>query len=729
MAHKLFNKLVAIFLAIVLFTALLEGMAVGTTSVSAAEINGCVKKASSSKYNLYVNEETLALVIEDKETGAYMESSPSYDDEKSNKTWWGAMNSPVVITMISGSDDTKQAEMMFDKVNKKVTYTDTGFTADIYWTKYQFGVTLEVSLTDDGLVVRVPDSSIREDNTEKFMIGTIALYPYMGVSYLDSKEGYMLVPDGNGALIYLDDKEQRYNSGFSYLIYGTDVGFDELKVESLLWSKHKIINDSEQIMAPVFGIAHTADQIAYLAVVEDGAMRAEINCVPNGVSVDYNRAFARFIERKLYTQPTSNNSTAGSLHLTEADRAHSDLQVRYIFLSQDEADYSGMAAAYREYLLDNNLIAKGDAGYNTRVDFLGSDREEWVIGTSAVVMTRVSDIRDIYDDLKARGVDGIFSVYKGWQKGGIWRLPITKFKVDSKLGKKNELSGLISDAEEEGISLYLYDEALRINPDEFNTVFNVVKKINKRKYEELTHKDVYKTFNYVTPEKASENLKTFAGKLQADGVKNLCVAGITNELFSYSYSGTAYTRYDTGKTYADAVSKLDESMNLVLEQPFAYMWKNTEAFLDMPLYTSSYIYEDEFVPFLSMVLKGVMPQYSEYVNFEANKQEFFLKMIEAGVFPSFYITKESSSELIYTNSSNIYSSQYDAYADTIEAYAGELSEIAGYVGDATVKQHDIDGGLRRIEYTNGVVIYINYGEEPVIADGSELASMSYRVVR
>ena len=37
----------------------------------------------------------------------------------------------------------------------------------------------------------------------------------LGYSYLDEKEGYMLLPDGNGALIYLDDKEGRFNTGYT----------------------------------------------------------------------------------------------------------------------------------------------------------------------------------------------------------------------------------------------------------------------------------------------------------------------------------------------------------------------------------------------------------------------------------------------------------------------------------------------------------------------------------
>ena len=65
----------------------------------------------------------------------------------------------------------------------------------------------------------------------------------------------------------------------------------------------------------------------------------------------------------------------------------------------------------------------------------------------------------------------------------------------------------------------------------------------------------------------------------------------------------------------------------------------------------------------SIVLKGVMPMYSEYVNFEANKKEFFLKMVETGTFPSFYITKESSSDLVNTNSSDIYSSSAEETPD------------------------------------------------------------------
>lgn len=726
------RKIISLFLAINLILLLLPDtwlMGIGTTlkAQAAGEINGHSLIAENDNLALYMNEEDLSVVVEDKATGAYMESSISYDDGKNNNTWLGAMRSALVLTLINQNDDTKQADLLNDDVTKNIQYTDNGFTAEVYWKTYKIGMTLEVSLLEDGLMARVADESIKEDG-DKYFIGTIAIYPYMGTSYLDDKEGYLFVPDGNGALIYLDDKEGRFNSGYSSMIYGNDVGFTESSATSFLWDRFEMVTEAEQIIAPVYGIAHTDDRIAYLAVVEEGAMRATIEAHPNGVSVDYNRAYAKFIERRLYTQPTSNNSTGGSLHLSEAERSHSDLQIRFLFMSGDKANYAGMANAYRNYLINNGTLSVQPNSYRTRIDFMGTERESWVIGTTAVVMTTVEDIREIYADLSGENVTDIFTVYKGWQDGGLYNIPITKYKADSKIGGTGDLTKLIKDVQNDGIEFYLYSDALRINPDEQNATFNVVKKINKRRFEEDTYQDVYETMLYLTPERSNALLNKFISSYTKKDVNNLCISGLSNTLFSWNYSGNVYTRYECGAKYADTIAAVKEKTNLVLEQPFAYLWQDTKAFIDMPLYTSSYIYEDESVPFLSIVLKGVIPVYSEYVNFEANKQEFFLKMVETGTYPSFYITKESASELIYTNSCDIYSSEYDVYKSTIAEYSQALKELNNKVSGAFIIKHEImDNGVTVVTYSNGVTVYVNYNSYAETVDGHTIDAMSYEV--
>ena len=687
------------------------------------------KVAENDKFRLYVNEESLALVVEDKATGKYMESSPSYNDGRNNKTWTAYLNSALILTMIKGNDDTKQADLIRDDVTKKITYTEDGFEAKVYWNKYKFGMTLKVALTENGVTAHVPDDSIVEDG-EEYMIGTVCIYPCMGLSYLDYNEGYMLIPDGNGALIYLTDKEGRFNTGFTSVVYGDDAGFSDTSSANLLWNRYQMITEANRIIAPVWGIAHTDDQMAYLAVIEEGAERASIEANPNGVTLDYNRAYAKFTLRKLYTQPTSNNTSSGSFHLVETDRSHSDLKIQFLFLTGEHANYAGMANAYREYLLANGTLSVlEDNEFRTRVDFLGTEREEFIIGTKAVVMTTVDDIYEIYEDLKEAGVTDILSVYKGWQKGGLWNIPITTYKADNKIGGTKKLTQLMQDAEEAGIAFYLYNEALRINPDEQNATFNTIKKINKKKYEEYTYKDVYEKMAYLTPARSNTLLNKFANSYLQQGVDRLCVAGITNTMFSYSYGGKFYSRFDCADSYKETLAALDEKLSLVLEQPSAYLWSDMEAFLDMPMYASDYIYEDESVPFLSLVLKGVVPVYSEYVNFEANKEEFFLKLIETGTYPSFYVTKESSADLIYTNSSDVYSSQYTVYKNEIVEYSKELAAVDEAVEGAVITGHEIlANSVRVVTYSNGVKIYLNYSKNSQTVDGHSLEGMSYKVV-
>lgn len=684
--------------------------------------------AESDTYKMHFYEPRLSVILENKETGAIIEStlSDEKDDGTSNGAWQGYMKSAVVITAISGINDTLQVDLLNNEHTKEVTYTENGFSAKLYFPKYEFGLTLEAYLEGDQFVVNVPDESIVEYKADNY-IGSITLYPFMGYTYLGDTEGYMLIPDGNGALISLDDKEGRYISGFSQMIYGSDAGFREVVTQSLLWERYDTVVDVNQVIAPIFGMAHTEDEIAYLAVVENGEKRAYIEAQPNGATVAYNRCFARFILRTIYVQPL-NQSNSGTVKTAEKDRMHSDLTVRYMLLSGDAANYSGMAVAYRDYLLDNDLVTVKDTSYNTRVDFLGSEQEEFLMGTTSVVMTTTDNIKEMYAQLQTAGVENVLTIYKGWQKGGLYSLPISSYKADGAIGGTTALTELIKDSAEDGYDIYLYNDALRINARTNLTTFDAMKMINKRTFSEDLHEEVYDVFYYLLPTKTQEKLNSLVTSYTKKGVGNLAIAGVSNTMFSYSSKGSYYDRAYTAGVYADVLASVDESTNLILEQPFAYLWNNTDAFLDMPLGSSEYMYVDEDVPFLSMVLKGILPMYSDYVNFEADKTEFFLQMVESGVYPSFYLTYENSSALIYTNSSDLYSTQFDIYKNTLVEYDAMLRAVAKQVEGAFIMSHEkIADDVVKVTYDNGVVIYVNYSEYAVTVDGVEIDALSYKV--
>ncbi|MCR5167599.1 MAG: hypothetical protein K6C13_10365 [Oscillospiraceae bacterium] len=688
-----------------------------------------VQVAESENYRLWYYEPRFSVRLEDKNTGAVIESTVSdeKDDGKNNASWTGYMKSGIVINAIVGTQNTYQADLINVPNEITTSYTDNGIYAVIsFKDKYQFEIGVEVTLDGDDLTVRIPDESIKE-NKDGTYINTISIFPFFGYTYLDEQNGYMLVPDGNGALIYLDNKEGRYSTGFSGLIYGADDGLTSRTAVSTLWEKYETVTDSNSVLAPVFGMAHLDDRAAYLGIVESGDERCSIEVVPNGVMVDYNRCFARFLLRDVFVQPL-NQSNSGTVPAVEQDRLHSDLCVRYRLLSGDEADYSGMANAYRSFLLDSGRLVKRDTSYMTRVDLLGTEREEFLMGTAAVTMTTADQAGDILEDLRTAGVQSILTVYKGWQKGGLYNVPITSFRADSHIGGNAALKSLMRDEAQKGSRIYLYDDAVSVNSDTHSTTYNVMKMVNKRTFKNEVNGEVYDTFYYLMPGRTGTNLSRFADAAANAGTGSIALSGMTGTLFSYSSKGSYYSRTDTMDIYEDAAAAAAEKCSLLTETPNAYLWKYSDAFLDMPLSSSDYLYLDRDIPFLSMVLKGIVPTYSEYVNFEANKTENFLRMAESGVYPSFYVAAEDSSKLIYTNSSDLYSLEYSSYRDTIAEYDAALRALAEKTKDSFIVSHEIyDNGLVKVTYDNGTSVYVNYSDTALDGDGISVDAQSYAV--
>lgn len=699
--------------------------ALSTGSVDTGkELNGHYLVAANDGYELYLKKENLSIIVKDVVTGSIMESTVLDDDGQSNAAWTGFLQSGVNVEM-QVSNTTQQKKVDLSGAQIDVQLVPGGFTASIDYTQYELGFDLTVLLYDDGSIeATIPESSIYE-NSETNKIGNIYLFPMLGNTRLGEMDGYMLLPDGNGALIYLNDKEGRYSSAYTQKVFGTDIGITESFVLSLFWGEYETINESEYVLAPVYGMVHEGSGMAYLAVITNGAEGATIEAYPNGAYTAYNWITAKFLKRTIYNEPTSNS---GGSVVKVTDRLGYDISVRFFFTRNEEANYAGLANRYRDYLLENGDLVPKEDSFRLRADFLGTDRENWMFTTKAVTMTTTDDIREIYAELKEEGVTDLFTLYKGWQDGGICNLPVDSYDADGAVGGTRDLTKLMKEAADAGIAFYLYTDALRANPDTTNTTFNVIKKIDTRLYSEDTYKEVYETMHYLTPERTNELVNNLVTDMAKKDVKNLALTGITNTMFSFRYSGKNYDRFYTAEMQASLMQNISERTNLVLEEPIETYWKYTDAIVDMPVKDSDYIFTDESVPFLSIVFKGILPMYSDYVNFEANKNEFFLKLVETGIYPSFYLTMEDSTDLYYTNSNDLYSSKYSVYKESVIEYYSVLKQFNELVAGATINAHTIgEDGTVTVSYSNGAVVTVDYNNDSFTVAKNGSTVMDYKV--
>ena len=690
------------------------------------ELDGHHLVAANDSYELYLYEPALSIIVKNTKTGAVMESTVR-DEERLgsvNETWKGFLQSGIVVEL-QEETNTMQRKLGIEGSGAQVSVEmiPGGFRAKLDYPTQELGFEAEVKLYDDGSITAcIPESSIYE-NADNKKIGNIYVFPLLGSSRLGEKEGYMFVPDGNGALIYLDDKDGRFDSGYVQKVYGSDIGVGESYVLSLLWDSYETHNDAEMILAPVYGMVHTDDEMGYLAIIESGDEEASIYATPNGAYSDYNWITAAFRKCTTYIQPTSNS---GGSVTKVTDRIKYDINVRYMFVDGADANYTGLAKRYRDYLIEKDELVKVEDDFKVRLDFLGLDVENWMLWKKDAPVTTVDNIREIYADLESEGVTDILSIYKGWQDGGIFDLPVTSYDVDSSIGGARELSKLMDECEGKNIDFYLFTDGVRANTETGNTTFDTVKKMDKRLYTEDTYQNVYREFVYWTPQKSLQNLQLLQKNFVKKGVNKIALSEIGNTMFTYTMGDTMQTRLVSKYLYGEALRQISENMDLMLEAPVQCYWQYAKAIVDMPIADSDYIYTDQSVPFLSIALKGILPMYGDYVNFEANEREYFLKLVETGIYPSFYLTYENPSELIYTNSSDVYTAQYSVYRDQILNYYDELSEVSERTKGSMIVNHEItDTGVTIVTYDNGVKLYINYDETERKAEDVTVPALSY----
>ena len=671
----------------------------------------------NDRFKLELDEETMAIRVTDKASGLEYLSGQDYTE--GNNTWNGFCSSGISLEFYSGNTTMPSTVSVSNtEVVKEIAYYKDGFDANLNFRDYGFRMQLQVRLTDGGVNVRVPGGSIQEGND--YFLGAVWLYPMMGSTLPEEEEGYMVIPEGPGAIINLKDNEGKYKNPYSKRIYGENIGVDALDVNIY---NEPVVTEPEEIRIPVFGMVYSEREGGFLGVASEGEYNAELVAYPNGVITPYNWIAIKFHIRDVYQKQTARSFGSPSY---EEQGDIRDLGMEYLFVEGKEADYIGLANAYQDYLVKNGTLTAQEDDYEVKLDFFGADSEKWLIFDSIVPMTTVSDMEDILTDLMQESVTDILPVYIGWQEdGATLNYGSSDVGIESKLGSRGQLSNLAKELEEKGITLTLQQELLLANSSRlYNTTRDVVKGISQVIVHKPTYQRLFEEMYYQTPVRSKALIdgleKQYGGKVNA-----VSISGISNTLFSYYSGGSVYTRGDCAAQHHSILENLGfEKVGMI--SPNVYLWDIVTQYYDIPMTTSDYDYIESEIPFLQTVLRGYVPYWAPYTNFQSNEEAFFLKLLEYGAYPSFLLTEESPIELRNTNSSYIYTSEYSLMRDKILAWDSKLKEALGQIEGAGIQEHRIlDTDVVMTEYKNGICVYVNYSKEDYVYQDIVIPALSY----
>ena len=581
-------------------------------------------------------------------------------------------------------------------------YLDGDFTLEqmIQFGLVELGVafTLNITLNETGITAEIPFHSIVETETDWTTLSSIIVFPALGATFMESVPGYMIIPDGIGTLIRYEDNERRFRTPYEAPIYGSNVG--------LAARRRSMAN--YPITMPIFGAVHGVRQNAFIGIIESGDFNARLMAYPNGANnLDYNLIFPKFDYKQRYRQSFTRDGADGARRV--ADTSYADVIVHYHFLDNNQAHYTGVAEAYRNYLIEQGSLDRNETTQSQiplHISLLMADSTNRFIGQSLIQMTSVDAAKRIYNDLYDAGLTHQLLSLKGWNQGGYSGHYPAPVNFERRLGRERDFIDFIAHVAQDN-RVYLVNNYIQATNATSRVSYrnDVALGVNRFKIVDTFDNFVYPERYKLYPDSATTFALEDINDYQALDV-HVLHEGVGSMLFSY-YRRNTFTREDT----YEALKPLFEAYanQAGYAYPNAYIYPYTDTVFNMPLFNSQLKYFDDLIPLLPLVLSGHMEMYSRYLNFNSLGREQLLAMIDFGIYPSYIISDARASDLRGSDVEHFYTTRYDHWRESIIHEYEFINDALRHVMHAVIVDRVVlDTGVVSVHYDNGVHITINY---------------------
>ncbi len=598
-----------------------------------------------------------------------------------------------------------------------------------------FTVALDWTLDGDSVVCSVPPELIEERGGG--MIYRIQLAPYFAAAGLD-ETGYMVVPNGSGSLIRFNNGKQS-NAMYSQYVYDMDlVDAEYTKTQNL-----------QSVRLPLFAICREASTV--LATIEEGAAFANITADVSGRNNSYNNVFTIFTIRGDEKLAMFGAGETADMPIVESDFYDHPMTVRYTFLPPEYTGYAGVANFYRERLIEEGVLTvKAEGGdIPFYYDVIGGVKETaHTVGVQHLrvsPMTTFEQAGQMAETLSGLGVTHQVMNFQGWMNGGYYHDVADRVTVLRQLGGKGDLMALAE-------TMQTYGEFY------VDVAFQNVTWISKR-YNVNAESSRYYGAGYAVSlgEVHPTNLRRTGSLGYGENLYDLLspkflphyVGGFINAIRGYSDTIGISLRDMGYELHADKkrteVINREEALDVVVSQMDAllatgrplmisggndYALPGVRHILGAPMSATEYFIVDETIPLYQMIVHGCVDYTGKALNTYVtdNTQRVLLEMVEYGASPRYIFTWEAATEMKYTGLNKFYATTFSQWADAAAENYAFVNGALKYVSNACMTGREVlSATLVRVDYSNGVSIYVNYGADAVQADGCTVEAMNYYV--
>ncbi len=552
----------------------------------------------------------------------------------------------------------------------------------------------------------------------------LAVLPYFG-SQTYGTEGYAFYPDGCGAISYFNVSHPILSGTYEQRVYDRDRN-DASYVEASDSNTDSGLEYFSPVSIPVYGVK--ASNSAFVAVITDDAFDAQINYTPCTLKQNLASIYGSFYLRQMSSVVNSSSETISTY---DKQQINSIRSIRYWFLNDDKADYSGMAEIYRNYLQETEQLNKTGIMQNDELPmaltfFVGTETGSNSMNKEYVTMSTFNGIKDFVKKLNDRGVNNTLLYLDNWDDGEGMN-SIIKGKVSAEAGGKSGLKELSEYMKEKNHPLFLENclaEAIKsgVNSAQLDIVTVKNKSLLTLNYDD---KVLYNpTYIY------NRMLTTSKNALEKLGVNGYDM-GDTASLLYFDYNKEAVTdRTGTAAIFRQLSADASDIWDYVSGEnanSYQYSWLTWNR--NVPEEDSGFLYTDETVPFIQMVIHGSMIYTGTPFNEVYNADKQFLKAVEYGYIPNYFLTEESPLELAGQGMDDFYSTQCSVWEQqilsTYETYKNDFAKL----WNKTIVSHEkLSENVYSTEYECGTKVIVNYNNEAATVLGITVEALDYTVV-
>lgn len=591
-----------------------------------------------------------------------------------------------------------------------------------------YNVSVIYRLDGSDLLVEVPMDELRY--YADYPIAYLTILPMFGAAGT-ADEGYMMVPEGGGAIINYNNGKLSQNSYFAN-VYGWD--YASTRTEAI---------SETRIDFPVFGM--TKGEGSFICIIEEGDAWASVMADISGRFNSYNTVKARFavLHNDKYNISAK---TEQMVYMYEREIPEGTIRQRYRFVPSN--NYVDMARAYGNYLEETYpQMAVGNASAEVPmvVELIGAiDKTVVKFGLpleSVVPVTTFDQGKSIMDDLLAHDAKNLTIRYTGWSNGGVTQKSLKNgVKVVGQIGGENGMSNFISAAEKanvsvffDGVTTFAYDSGIFDGFFPFSDAarYTTREQIKLYPYYEITFKpaEFRDPYYLVRPQYAKEATTKLISKVASKKATGVAFRDI-GFLLSGNYNPKDTTSREAVKAMniASMQEAKDAGLKVSIKRGNAYALPYADLVTDMDLNGLPYSILDGSIPFYQIAIHGMVDYTPEAINLDGDYETAVLRAAEYGTGLAFTFMNENTKVLQDSEHTYFYGAGYFDWTEKAAGiYNKYQSDMSGLNNQRIVGHERLGADVTVTRYENGTAVYVNYGTDEYTDGGVTVPARSYMV--